>query len=90
MSYVPPSIDAIDATKSESFLTLYQLAVLTEQQALVVKEVADNDPSPRAVNRQAVVENCQGWAVRVIAKLVEGGTVSGQKLEMAIDMLEPV
>jgi hypothetical protein len=56
MSYVP-SIDLIDATKSESFLTLYQLVVVTEQQAMVVKEVADTEPPPRAINRQAVVES---------------------------------
>lgn len=89
MSYVP-SMDVVDATKSESFLTLYQLAALTEQQAMVVKEVADNEPPPRAVNRQAVVENCQGWAVRVIAKLVEKGIVLEGKLKMAVGMLESV
>ncbi|KUL85441.1 hypothetical protein ZTR_06785 [Talaromyces verruculosus] len=40
MTYIP-SIDVIDATKSESFLILYQLPALTEQQALVVKQVAE-------------------------------------------------
>ena len=67
MTYIA-SIDVIEATKSESFLILYQLPALSEQQALVVKQVAENEAPPRAV-RQAVVENCQGWVVRVIAKL---------------------
>lgn len=41
-----PSNRSIDITKSGSFLTSYQLAVLTEQQATVVKQVADREPPP--------------------------------------------
>lgn len=85
-----PSIDSVDRTNSESFLNLYQLAVVTEQQAMVVKQVADGEPPPRAANRQSVMENCQGWAVRVIAKLVERGIVPTAKLQMARSMMQPV
>lgn len=59
MTYIP-SIDVIDATQSEPFLTLHQLAALTEQQAIVFKQVADNELPHRPVSRQAVVENCSG------------------------------
>lgn len=89
MTYVP-SNEFIDMTSSADFLTLYQLATVTEQQATVVKEVADHECPPRAACRREVKENCQGWAVRVIAKLVERGIVPRAKLEMAESMMEPV
>lgn len=39
----------------------------TEQQAIVVKEVADSELPPRAPYQQLVRQNCQlGWTVRVI------------------------
>lgn len=57
---------------------------------MVVKEVADSEPPPRAPDRQSVKENCQGWAVRVIEKLVERGIVPNEKLQMASSMMEPV
>ncbi|PGH18290.1 hypothetical protein AJ79_00629 [Helicocarpus griseus UAMH5409] len=43
--------------------------------ALAVKEVVEQEPPPRAENQAAVKENCQSWAVRVIAKLAERGIV---------------
>jgi hypothetical protein len=89
MTYLP-SDRLIDITKSGTFLTSYQLAVLTEHQATLVKQVADNEPPPRAPNRQSVQKNCQGWTVRVIAKLVERGIVPAAKLNMARSMMEPV
>ncbi|EGE08384.1 hypothetical protein TEQG_07494 [Trichophyton equinum CBS 127.97] len=89
MTYQAPN-RSVDITSSASFLTMYQLAVVTEQQAAVVKEVADNETPPRAPNRQSVKENCQGWTVRVITKLVEKGIVSNAKLQMAKSMMQPV
>ncbi|PIG89417.1 hypothetical protein AARAC_003835 [Aspergillus arachidicola] len=84
-----PSDDKVDITSSESFLTLYQLASVTEGQAMVVKSIADRETPRRAVNRREVKENCQGWVVRVIGRLVEEGIVSGSKLEMARAMMQP-
>ncbi|EEH33099.2 hypothetical protein PAAG_04152 [Paracoccidioides lutzii Pb01] len=75
---------------SASFSNAYNLAVVTDAQALIVKQVAENEPPPRAVNRQAVVENCQGWTIRVIAKLVARGIVDSAKLEMARSMVQPI
>ncbi|KAE8344836.1 hypothetical protein BDV24DRAFT_160139 [Aspergillus arachidicola] len=85
-----PSDGKVDITISESFLTLYQLASVTEGQAMVVKSIADRETPPYAVSRREVKENCQGWVVRVIGRLVEEGTVSGSKLEMARAMMQPV
>ncbi|KAJ5748825.1 uncharacterized protein N7511_010521 [Penicillium nucicola] len=88
MTYEPE--DSVDETQAESFSTLYQLAVVSEEQARVIKQVAECEPPPHAPNRQYVIENCQGWSVRVIAKLVERGIVPPVKLEMAISMMQPV
>ncbi|KAE8405948.1 hypothetical protein BDV37DRAFT_281197 [Aspergillus pseudonomiae] len=85
-----PSDGKVDITSSEPFLTLYQLASLTEGQAMVVKAITDHETPPHAVNRREVKEKCQGWAVRVLGKLVEEGIVSAFKLDMAKSMMQPV
>ncbi|KAJ5586983.1 uncharacterized protein N7459_002748 [Penicillium hispanicum] len=85
-----PSSGPIDIAGSEDFYAMYQLGTVSEEQALVVKEVAENEMPPRAPDRRSVRENCQGWAVRVIGKLVDRGIVSGRKLEMARSMLQSV
>ncbi|KAL3481426.1 hypothetical protein BJX99DRAFT_164597 [Aspergillus californicus] len=84
------STELIDITSSESFLTAYQLASVTEEQAMIVTQVANQETPPSAPNRQSVKENCQGWSVRVIARLVEMGIVPTAKLDMARSMLQPV
>ncbi|KAM5430571.1 hypothetical protein McanCB21832_006416 [Microsporum canis] len=89
MTYQPPS-GPVDVTRSASFSTMYRLAALSEQQAAVVREVADSEVPPRAPNRQSVKENCQGWAVRVIARLVDRGIVPAAKLQMAESMMQPI
>ena len=85
-----PSPAPVDITLSDDFSTLYQLAVLTGEQARVVEEVARVEMPPRARDRAAVRENCQGWCVRVVGRLVRMGIVDGQKVEMMRGMLEPV
>ncbi|KAL2361832.1 hypothetical protein RJZ56_005256 [Blastomyces dermatitidis] len=89
MSY-QPSPGPTNILQSASFSNAYNLAVVTDAQALIVKQVAENEPPPRAVNRQAVVENCQGWTIRVIAKLVARGIVDSAKLEMARSMVQAI
>lgn len=79
MIYQPPGC-LIDITISASFLNLYQLTVVTEQQAMVVKQVIDSELPPCAANQHSVKENCQGWTVHVITKLVERGIVPNAKL----------
>lgn len=85
-----PSDGPTDIVNSESFSTIYHLAELTEEQALLVKEIAEMEPPPRAPDRRSATENCQGWAVRVIGRLVEKGVVQRAKLDMARAMLLPV
>ncbi|ODH47993.1 hypothetical protein GX48_05925 [Paracoccidioides brasiliensis] len=89
MSY-QPSPSPTNILQSVSFSNACNLAVITDAQALIVKQVAENKPPLRAVSQQAVVENCQGWTVRVIAKLVARGVVDSARLEMARSMVQPI
>lgn len=57
---------------------------LTNAQYDVVDRIARSEPAPRAVNRAAVVENCQGWVIRVLRRLVDEAIVP----ESAVDMLQ--
>ena len=85
-----PSDRMVNIVQSTTFLNIYQLAVVTEQQDILIRQTAEREPPPRAANRQSVRENCQGWTVRVIAKLVKMGIVPMAKLQMARSMLQPV
>lgn len=85
-----PSDGAVDIVNSECFSSLYQLAIVTEEQGAEVKAIAEREPPPQAPNRLAATENCQGWAVRVVGKLVEKGIAQASKIEMMRSMLEPV
>lgn len=55
-----------------------------------VKSLAETETPPSAPNRAAVRENCQGWACRVLAKLVEKGIVSKDTLASVQGMIEPI
>ena len=89
MEYQPPT-EEVNLLLAEDFANIYHLAIVTEQQGAIVRQVAEQELPPRAPNRQSVTENCQGWAVRVIAKLVELGIVPAAKLEMARSLQQPV
>ncbi|KAJ5262491.1 hypothetical protein N7497_009294 [Penicillium chrysogenum] len=89
MSYLP-SDGVVNIVQSGSFLNIYHLAAVTEEQQTVVRDVAAAEVPPRAEDRKSVTENCQGWSIRVITKLVGLGLVPTAKLDMARNMLEPV
>jgi hypothetical protein len=48
---------------------------LTEEQFQRVDEIAQEEQPPRAVNRAAVREHCQGWVLRVVRRLVREGVI---------------
>lgn len=86
-----PSKQPVDITSLEAFSDCYQLAeITTEEQEGVVKEVAEREVPPKAENRAAVTENCQGWCVRVIGRLVEKGIVPAGKVEMMRSMMDAI
>ena len=89
---------AVDVTTLEGFLTAYTLASFPmpsqkydENEAVkVVKEIVWNEPAPRAASRKDVRENCQGWAVRVLQRLMERGLVEERKVSMVKGLMQPV
>lgn len=85
-----PSIQDVDITTAENFYTLYQLAEVSEEQAGIVKEIAEGEMPPRAEDRKAVRENCQGWCVRVLGRLAGRGVVERGKVEIVRQLMEPV
>jgi hypothetical protein len=89
MSYFPPS-EKLNVKEDQTYKDSFQLATITEAQAKVVEEVAEIEPPPRASDRRSVTENCQGWTVRVIIRLVEKGIVSQAKLEIVKSLVEPI
>ncbi|PYH93859.1 hypothetical protein BO71DRAFT_326666, partial [Aspergillus ellipticus CBS 707.79] len=85
-----PSAEMVDATSTEEFYSAYQLATVTEDQVVVIKQVCESEAPLSAPNRRLVRDNCQGWAVRVVARLVGEGVVGESKLRMMRGMVEPV
>ncbi|KAJ5765144.1 hypothetical protein N7520_004703 [Penicillium odoratum] len=85
-----PSEGKVNAVNADNFFTNYHLATMTVQQECVVRQVAEEEATPRAANRQSVTENCQGWSVRFIARSVTMGIIPEARLEMARCMLQSV
>ncbi|KAH7316762.1 hypothetical protein B0I35DRAFT_479580 [Stachybotrys elegans] len=59
-------------------------ADMTGAQRKTVEDIVHAEPPPSAVNRAAVTENCQGWVIRVLRRLVEEGIAQ----ESIIPMLQ--
>ncbi|KAL5356267.1 hypothetical protein BJX96DRAFT_142567 [Aspergillus floccosus] len=84
------SPEPVNIVNLEAFFDIYHLASASEDQVATLRQIVASEPPPRAESRALVMENCQGWAVRVVSRLVERGIVQVQKLEMARSMLESV
>lgn len=88
----------VDVTTLEGFLTAYTLASFPmpsqkddgNEAVKAVKEIVWNEPAPRAASRKDVKENCQGWAVRVLQRLMERGLVEERKVSMVKGLMRPV
>ncbi len=65
----------VNVLSSQSYKDSYIIARPTEQQAARVRYWATHEAPPRAPNQAAVRENCQGWTIRVIRRLVAEGIV---------------
>jgi len=75
---------------SQSYKDSYIIAQLTEDQTARVRYWASHETAPRAQNQAAVMENCQGWTVRVIQRLVAEGIVQQKWLDAAVSLQQPV
>lgn len=90
----------VDATTLEGVLVLtaYTLASFPapvkeqdgDERVKAVKESFWNKPPPRAASGREVKENCRGWAVRVLQKLMERGLVEERKVDMVRGLMQPV
>ncbi|KAJ5384466.1 hypothetical protein N7517_002377 [Penicillium concentricum] len=88
-----PSTEKLNLLDAGLCSNVYTLAVVSQEQARaarLVKEAAKSELPPHAENRKAVAENCQGWTVRVIEKLVKEKNVMPQKLEVVRSLMEAV
>ncbi|OQE44423.1 hypothetical protein PENCOP_c002G06661 [Penicillium coprophilum] len=89
MQYLP-SAGLVNVVQSDSFVSIYNLADVTEEQQTMVRNVAEAEDPPRAKDRKSVTENCQGWTIRVVTKLVGLGLVPEHKLRMIRPMLQRI
>ena len=80
----------INVTISQSYKDSYIIARPTEDQAARVRYWATHEPAPRASNQAAVMENCQGWTIRVIRRLVAEGIVQQRWVDTAVSLQQPV
>lgn len=49
---------------------------LDDTQLGLVDQIARSEPPPRAKNRREVFENCQGWVIRVLQRLLTAGSIT--------------
>lgn len=75
---------------SQSYKDSYIIARPTEHQAARVRYWATHEAAPRASNQAAVRENCQGWTIRVIRRLVTEEIVQQQWVDTAVSLQQPV
>ncbi|KAJ5616214.1 hypothetical protein N7537_001328 [Penicillium hordei] len=88
-----PSAEKINVVDAGLTSNVYTLAVVSQEQARaarVVKQAAEEELPPQAENLKSVTENCQGWTVRVIDRLVKEKIVMPQKLELARSLMQAV
>ena len=74
----------------ETLEFVLEVAILTDEQAASVGDYARREVPPSAPNRAAVMENYQGWTVRVLENLATQGIVPIAKLETIKRMVEPI
>ena len=88
MTYSP--VEDTNLLDSPTYKTSYIIAQLDNEQAARVRFRAVNEPPPSAPNQADVRENCQGWAIRVIGRLVGEGIVEEKWVGFARGMQQPV
>lgn len=82
--------EGVNIQASCNFKTAYTLANLTQDQAGWVEFYANSETPPSAPDRASVTENCQGWTVRVLERLVEKDIVTEAWLAYIRGIVEPL
>ena len=80
----------VDILTSTSYKDSFTVAQLDEQKAGRVRYWANQEAPPQAQTQAAVVENCQGWAIRVLKRLKDEDIVTQEWVTRAEQMKEAV
>lgn len=72
----------------EDVRDIFELGHLSKEQVEMMTKIATNEKPPRAASRRDVDENCQGWCVRVVKRLIEKGWVKKEWLHKTESMME--
>ncbi|GKZ26041.1 hypothetical protein AbraIFM66951_003220 [Aspergillus brasiliensis] len=88
MVYEPE--EGVELSSIEDLCNVFVLGEVDEDGARVVESVAGSEVPPRARCRREVKENCQGWVVRVVERLVGMQLVKGEKVGFLRGMVEDV
>ncbi|ODA79145.1 hypothetical protein RJ55_04737 [Drechmeria coniospora] len=80
-----------DALSSISFAWHQVLhSNLSDSQFATADRIAKSTPPPRAANRAAVKENCQGWVINVLCRLVQEGIVEQRAVTVLQGHMDPI
>jgi hypothetical protein len=63
---------------------------LSHAQYGIIDKITRDEQPPRAANRAAVKENCQGWTIRVLRRLVRHGIVEERTVTMLQGYMDPL
>ncbi|KAF2656623.1 hypothetical protein K491DRAFT_677919 [Lophiostoma macrostomum CBS 122681] len=81
----------IDLVNTRSFVASCVMASpLSDADAVLVHNYAHSEAPPCARHGETRTENCQGWAYRVLQRLVEHGVVSQATVEYVLTLMEPM
>ena len=80
----------VNVLSSQSFKDSFVIARPTEDQAARIRYWATHETAPSAPNQAAVSENCQGWTILVIRRLVTEGIVQQKWVDTAVGLQGPV
>lgn len=75
---------------SETYLNAYQIATLDQNGTAWVDYYANNTAPPQAADRASVIENCQGWLVRVLRALQAKGVVKEKTVDSVASSVQPI
>lgn len=81
----------VDRMSSEAFAWHQVLSKdLSKEQLARVDQIARTESPPSAPSRAAVTENCQGWAIRVLRRLVDEKIVEEKAVDILQKLMDPI
>ncbi|KAI9755128.1 MAG: hypothetical protein M4579_004394 [Chaenotheca gracillima] len=81
---------SVDQFQSDTFQDQFDLGKITETQRSQIWTAAHQIAPPRAATQAEVVENCQGWTIRLVEWLVQQGMVEPRWIESLRGIMDPL